>query len=151
MGLTSLESLEEFIGTNRRNYKLYQAGLGGVAEVQLMSFDEDEKSNYQYVVLELDEDLAGIKRDELVRVLHGENVIARRYFYPGCHQMEPYRSNYPDTGQRLPLTERLVERVITLPTGTAVEPRQISEICELLKWVISHGPEVHESLSRLPA
>jgi dTDP-4-amino-4,6-dideoxygalactose transaminase len=151
MGLTSLESLEEFIGTNRRNYKLYQAGLAGVAEVQLMSFDEDEKSNYQYVVLELDEDLAGIKRDELVRVLHAENVIARRYFYPGCHQMEPYRSNHPDTGQRLPLTERLVERVITLPTGTAVEPRQISEICELLKWVISHGPEVHESLSRLPA
>ncbi len=151
MGLTSLESLEEFIRTNRRNYQLYQAGLADVAEARLMSFDEDEKNNYQYIVLEFDEDRAGIKRDELVKVLHAENVIARRYFYPGCHQMEPYRSNYPDTGQRLPLTERLVDRVITLPTGTAVKLRQISDICDLLKWIISHGPEVHESLSRLTA
>ncbi len=151
MGLTSLESLEDFIATNRRNYEVYQKGLAGVAEIRLMSFDEDEKCNYQYIVLEIDEDRAGIKRDELVKILHAENVIARRYFYPGCHKMEPYRSACPDAGQRLPLTERLVERVICLPTGTAVAPSQISDICELLKWVISRGPEVHKNLSYLPA
>jgi dTDP-4-amino-4,6-dideoxygalactose transaminase len=64
--------------------------------------------------------------------------------------MEPYRSKYPDAGLKLPLTERLVERLVTLPTGTGVSPRQISEICGLIKWVVSHGPEVHDRRSRLP-
>jgi dTDP-4-amino-4,6-dideoxygalactose transaminase len=149
MGLTSLDSLDDFIKTNHENYQQYRDGLG-VPEIRLMTFDEKEKCNYQYIVMELDEAGAGIGRDELVEILHAENVIARRYFYPGCHRMEPYRSNYPDAGLKLPLTERLVQRVITLPTGTGVSTRQISEICELIKLVVSHGPEVHERRSRLP-
>lgn len=150
MGLTSLESLADFIQTNRQNYQQYQDGLAGVDEIRVMTFDEQEKCNYQYLVMEIDETRAGISRDELAEILHAENVIARRYFYPGCHQMEPYRSYYPDAGRKLPLTERLVERVITLPTGTAVSSQQISDICELIKWIISHGPEVHNRLSHLP-
>lgn len=150
MGLTSLESLADFIQTNRQNYHQYQEGLAGVADVRLLTFDENEKCNYQYIVMEIDESKAGISRDELVEILHAENVIARRYFYPGCHRMEPYRTCYPDAGLRLPLTERLADCVVTLPTGTAVSSQQISDICELIKWVISHGPEVHNRLSRLP-
>ena len=33
----------------------------------------------------------GRVRDDLVAALHAENVLARRYFYPGCHRLEPYR------------------------------------------------------------
>lgn len=150
MGLTSLDSLADFIQTNHQNYQQYQNGLAGVPEIRLMTFDEQEKCNYQYIVMELDEAGAGISRDELVEILHAENVIARRYFYPGCHRMEPYRSKYPDAGLRLPLTERLVERVVTLPTGTGVSARQVSDICELIKWIISRGPEVHDRRSRPP-
>ena len=149
MGLTSLESLDDFIQTNRQNYQQYQEGLAGMADIRVLTFDENEKCNYQYIVMEID-DRAAIGRDELVEILHAENVIARRYFYPGCHRMEPYRTSYPDAGLALPVTERLADRVVTLPTGTAVSPRQISDICDFIKWVISHGPEVQNRLSRLP-
>ena len=147
MGLTSLESLADFIQTNRQNYQHYQEGLADVAEIRLLTFDENEKCNYQYIVMEIDESKAGISRDHLVEILHAENIIARRYFYPGCHRMEPYRTCYPDAGLLLPLTERLADCVVTLPTGTAVSSRQISAICELIKWVISHGPEVERRLA----
>lgn len=142
MGLTSLESLPDFISTNYRNYQQYQQQLAGVAAVRLLSFDEKEKYNYQYVVIEIDVAKAGIGRDRLVEILHAENVIARRYFYPGCHRMEPYRTFYPDAGLKLPITERLADQVVVLPTGTAVSARQISDICELIKWVISNGVEI---------
>jgi dTDP-4-amino-4,6-dideoxygalactose transaminase len=147
MGLTSLESLADFIQTNRQNYLRYREGLAGVADIRLLCYDENEKCNYQYIVMEMDESSVGIRRDELVEILHAENVIARRYFYPGCHRMEPYRTYYPDAGLILPLTERLAESVVTLPTGTAVSSRQISDICELIKWVVSHGAEVHSRLA----
>jgi dTDP-4-amino-4,6-dideoxygalactose transaminase len=147
MGMSSLESVDEFIQTNRENYQEYRKGLAGVPGVRLPGFDDSEKYNYQYVVTEISEE-TGLKRDELVQVLHAENVIARRYFYPGCHRMEPYRTRYPDAGLKLPQTEQLAARVMTLPTGTAVGPAEISKICEIIKRAVAHGPEIHERLSR---
>jgi dTDP-4-amino-4,6-dideoxygalactose transaminase len=147
MGLTSLESMDEFIATNRSNYELYRDGLEEVPGVQLIEYDEDERDNYQYPVLEVDEAVTGISRDELVSLLHAENVIVRRYFYPGCHRMEPYRTSHPQAGAKLPVTEALSERVLTLPTGGAVTPEQIVEICELLKVAVWSGSEIHRRLS----
>jgi dTDP-4-amino-4,6-dideoxygalactose transaminase len=146
MGLTSLESVEEFIRTNRENYLQYQRGLAGVPGIRLLSFDENEKSNHQYVVVEIG-DQTGITRDEVVQVLHAENIIARRYFYPGCHRMEPYRSYYPHARLMLPQTEKLAGCVMTLPTGTAVGATEIALICQILQQVISRGPEIHEHLA----
>jgi dTDP-4-amino-4,6-dideoxygalactose transaminase len=147
MGLTSLESLDVFIETNHRNYRQYQKELAEVTGLSLLTFKQDEKCNYQYIVVEIDEAKTGISRDEIVQVLHGENIIARRYFYPGCHRMEPYRTNYPDAGLMLPLTEQLTERVMTLPTGTAVGETEISGICQTIRKIISVGPELRERLS----
>jgi dTDP-4-amino-4,6-dideoxygalactose transaminase len=78
----------------------------------------------------------------LVRILQAENVLARRYFYPGCHQMEPYRSCFPHAGLLLPETERLVQRVLSLPTGTAVGPDEIDKICQIIRLVVEHAGEV---------
>jgi dTDP-4-amino-4,6-dideoxygalactose transaminase len=148
MGLTGLESLDEFIAANRRNYAAYRAGLRDVAGVQLMTYDEAEQCNYQYIIVEVDEAVAGITRDAVVRVLHAENVLARRYFYPGCHQMEPYRSDSPPASLRLPETERLSQRVMSLPTGTAVGAGQVKTICDILRLTVREGEEL---LRRLDA
>lgn len=143
MGLTSLASLTDFIETNRRNYRQYQESLNGVPHIRLIRFDDNEKLNYQYVVIEIDEG-APVTRDQLMEVLHAENVMARRYFYPGCHRMEPYRSDDPNAGAMLPVTEQVAARVIALPTGTAVDREQISAICELLRFIIANGSEVNK-------
>jgi dTDP-4-amino-4,6-dideoxygalactose transaminase len=107
MGLCSLEALEEFIDCNRRNYHAYRENLTGVPGLGLRTYDEREANNFQYIVIEVDADKAGISRDELVVILHKENIRARRYFYPGCHRMEPYRSYYPNAGLLLPETRLL--------------------------------------------
>ena len=147
MGLTSLESLDEFVAVNRRNYRQYQCELADVPDLRLATYDESERCNYQYIVLEMDETETSVRRDDVVHVLLAENVIARRYFYPGCHRMEPYRSYFPHAaGLLLPETESLVQRVIALPTGTAVGPDEITEICRILRLVLAHGPEVRARL-----
>ncbi|MDB9538590.1 DegT/DnrJ/EryC1/StrS family aminotransferase, partial [Anabaenopsis arnoldii] len=136
MGLTSLESMEEFIEVNRRNYYCYQEGLAGIAGVSLFPVNQAEKHNYQYIVLEIDEEEAQVSRDMLIKILHAENVIARRYFYPGCHRMEPYRSYFPHAGLLLPETEKLGQRVLVLPTGTAISEEDITEICQVIKLAL---------------
>jgi len=147
MGLTSLESLDEFVTVNRRNYQSYQKELAGLSGIKLFLHHDQEKCNYQYVVLEVDEDVARLSRDELMKILWAENVMARRYFYPGCHRMEPYRSFFPDAGLMLPETETLAQRVLCLPTGTAVGESDIAEICGLLRLALSHAAEVRDGMA----
>lgn len=149
MGLTSLESLDEFIDVNRRNYGRYREELRGIPGVDLLPYDETEACNYQYVVLEIDAPVAGLSRDELVRVLWEENVHARRYFYPGCHRMEPYSSRYPRVGSMLPVTETLAETAMSLPTGTAVGGDQISTICSIIRTAISRSSTIRRRLSEM--
>jgi dTDP-4-amino-4,6-dideoxygalactose transaminase len=146
MGITGLESIESFIAQNYRNYKKYEAELNDIPGVKLVRYNESEKNNYQYIILEIDENLTGINRDEMVQVLHGENVLARRYFYPGCHKMEPYRSYFPNAGLLLPETEKLTKKVMSLPTGTAVTQEDISKICEIIRLAIQKSEQVRQVL-----
>lgn len=148
MGLTSLESVPEFIDVNRKNYKEYEAGFRRISGLELVSFDESEKNNYQYVVLDIDEAKAGLSRDLVAEILWTENVRARKYFSPGCHRMEPYRSQYPDAARRLPETERVIHKTLALPTGTAVSSEMAAGICRLLSFIFSHGKEVRAQWAR---
>ena len=125
MGLTSFESLGDFVKINHSNYQDYSKGLDGISGIRLINYDEKEKNNYQYVVMEIDKNATGVDRDLLVKILNAENILSRRYFYPGCHQMEPYRSYFPNAGLVLPETEKLTLKVLQLPTGTAVGKRKL--------------------------
>ena len=131
MGLTNLESIDEFMDVNRRNYQSYRKLLKNIDGLTLIEFDEPDKCNMQYVVVEVGEDYP-LKRDALVEMLHANNILARRYFWPGCHRMEPYRSYFPNAGYFLPNTERISERLVVFPTGAAVTEEMIHQICELL-------------------
>jgi dTDP-4-amino-4,6-dideoxygalactose transaminase len=138
MGLTSLESLTEFTDINHRNYRCYKAELKNIPGVTLFPYNEAEKCNYQYVVLEINSEVTNVTRDQLMRVLHAENIIARRYFYPGCHRMEPYCSYFPHAGLLLPETERLSDRVLVLPTGTAIATTDVRTICQIIRLALQH-------------
>lgn len=150
MGLTNLEYLEEIIACNRANYRAYETHLQGIAGVRLLAYDEGHRSNYQYVVTTVGDD-AALTRDELVQVLHAENVMARRYFYPGVHRMEPYRSYFPHAHLLLPATEQVCRQVLVLPTGTAVGPQDVARVCAIIKTALSNAPAIRERLAKVPA
>ena len=148
MGLTNLESLDELIECNRRNYRSYGKQLAGIAGLRLMAYDERHRSNYHYLVVTVDDD-AALSRDELKEVLHAENVLARHYFFPGVHRREPYRSNFPDAHLRLPRTEELCRQVLVLPTGTSVSGEDIARICEVIRIALDNAVLVRKRLGEL--
>jgi dTDP-4-amino-4,6-dideoxygalactose transaminase len=134
MGLTNLASVDAVIETNRRNYRAYQNGLRRVPGVHLTQYDETEENNFQYITIEVD-DGGPVSRDEIVAALTSKNVLARRYFWPGIHRMQPYRNLYPDAGIVLPTTEKVAGRVIVLPTGTAVDEAAVASISEMIRML----------------
>jgi dTDP-4-amino-4,6-dideoxygalactose transaminase len=141
MGLTSLESIASFKARNKKNYMLYKSLLNQVPGIQLLNADYDDGGNHQYVVVMVDEQY-GLSRDQLMHLMQAENIRVRRYFWPGCHCMEPYRSYYPHAGLLLPVTKKVAQHVLVFPTGMDVDEPDIIRICELIKFVQQHVSEI---------
>jgi len=135
-GVLNLTEIETFINRNLINYVGYEQFL----KHQNLRVYEQKSGNYQYVVVEL---LGGeLSADVLVRVLRAENVLARRYFSPPCHKMLPYSRESHD----LPVTELVSGWTVILPTGMAVTPFDVYNICQLILHCMQHAPQIVEEL-----
>lgn len=136
MGITNLEAIDEIVAANRANYLAYQTGLQNIPGLSLIHYSGAEQSNFQYVVVEVDPEICPVSRDKIVAELHKRNVIARKYFWPGCHRMEPYKSLYPNSHLWLQQTEKVAAKVIVLPTGETVLPETVSAICSMIETIV---------------
>lgn len=131
MGLTNLETLDEVTAVNERNAEAYATAVDAIPGLRLLPFDPAARNNFQYVVLEV-ESGSSDERDRLVQHLRENNVLARKYFWPGIHRMQPYRDLYPHAGLLLPHTQAVAARVVVLPSGTSVSTDDIAVIGRLL-------------------
>lgn len=121
--LCQLESLEDIHAHYFNNWQTYKASL---PEQVKLTEPNEYFSNFSYVICRVDSRL----RDKLVDWLIDNSIHARTYFQP-IHKMEPYKEKYGHI--QLPNTERLSSEVLALPTGLAVEDRDIVKICNVIK------------------
>jgi dTDP-4-amino-4,6-dideoxygalactose transaminase len=145
MGLTSLEALDRVFAVNRANFAEYARCLGGLAGVSLVMPDETSEWNAHYVVVRVDPK-ASLTRDQLMRVLQADGVLARRYYYPGCHRLGAY-ADQPGGHAPMPVTEALAEEVLVLPTGTQMEPGAVANVCGLIRIALANGEQIVDHLS----
>ena len=137
MGLANLATIDQVIDTNRKILEEYGRHLAGIEGVSLIAYDDKEQNNHHYVVVELDETFP-VSRDDVVAALHAENILARKYFWPGCHRMQPYAQLYPHAGLVLPMSELVASRVLVLPSGTTLPPGTAACIADIMR-VLSRG------------
>lgn len=137
MGLTNLEHLDAFVAANGDSFETYRTELAGLPDLRLLTYDGRERNNFQYIVVEVGARFPA-SRDRIVEVLHAENVLARKYFWPGCHNMQPYKAFYPHADLMLPNTKLVADRVVVLPTGVSVDEAQIRGVVDILR-VVAQG------------
>jgi len=125
MGLISLKSMNWIRTVNRARYEQYYAELQDVAGISFRETSlQDNGGNYQYIVLDVSQG-----RDALYDKLQSEGVMARRYFHPGCHRLLPWAEERIS----LPVTEKMSDRLLCLPTGLNVLPRDVERICNIIR------------------
>lgn len=133
MALCSLDQLGENIAHNRQNLEQYRYGLSDLCGIRLVEPADPCATNAQYVVLRVNAVEAGLTRDDLAAGLWAEGIRARRYFHPGCHRAEPYRWECCDAPTRLPVTQKLCQEVLVLPTGPSITESEIEAICGIVR------------------
>ena len=132
MGIVNLKHIDEFIKQNKARYEWYKEALEEIDGVELYPYNEGE-SNYHYIVTTIDESKLGVTRDELWQYLKENSIIARRYFYPGCHHMEPYNTLYKGYDEKLLVTNELCKKVLVLPNSIGIGKEEIEKICSVFK------------------
>lgn len=136
MGMVQLDAIEQTVAANYERYLAYERGLAGLPGIHLLPYDAADRSNYQYIIVEIDDAEAGVTRDRLVEILEAENILARRYFHPGSHRMEPYRSLQPHAGLLLPETERLAAATMALPTGLTMSVSDVTAVSSTIASIV---------------
>ncbi|MCA6215293.1 DegT/DnrJ/EryC1/StrS family aminotransferase [Ideonella sp. B7] len=140
VGLCNLDHFDDLCAHNHRLYEAYATALAGVPGLRLVAPAPGEAFSHHYIVLEVLPG-AALDRDQLVRLLRAENVYARRYFRPGCHRGEPYRSR-PGGPPSLPVTDRLSQTLLQLPSGRQLSPDEAQRLGQRLANWGRHGAEV---------
>lgn len=132
MGLANLDGFDAIVEANTRNHAAYKTALAGIPGVRLLDYDPAERNSHHYIVAEIGPDCPA-SRDAIVAALHAENVLARKYFWPGCHGMQPYRDLFPHAGLVLPQTERIAGEVVILPNGFAADETVIATVADVIR------------------
>lgn len=136
MGLANLDGFDGIVAVNRRNHAAYKQALADITGVSLLDYDPGERNSHHYVVMEVGPQCAA-SRDDIIVALHAENILARKYFWPGCHMMQPYRELFPHAGLMLANTDRVAKKVVILPSGTSIDLETIGSVCAIIRQLAS--------------
>lgn len=136
MGIACFNSIGEIIEVNHQHYLHYRKCLSDLPGIRFFDYDNFKDINYQYVIIEIDAEQAGITRDHLMEHLHRNHIYVRRYFYPGCHRMAPYGTETYGDKAIMSQTDLLCRNVMLLPTGTGVTEADVSRVCNAIRFLI---------------
>ena len=145
MGLANLDIWPETKARSCAIHEVYQQGLGQIGGLDLRVPPPEEDNNHHYVVAEIDAARFGMDRDRLCALLEAENVLARRYFFPGGHRSPPHDLLAARAGLSLPETEALCNRVLVLPGGAAADPDETAAICGLIRFIADNAAKILRS------
>lgn len=131
IGLAQLERIEELLAIRGRNAAHYNRRLAYIPGLTLPPC-QPWATNVYWMYSVVVEDEFGLSRDDLRVKLRQAGIDTRPFFYP-VHTLPMYQ-----TGQSLPVAEKLGRRGINLPSGATLTAEQIDYICDTLMSLVEH-------------
>ncbi|WP_206330653.1 DegT/DnrJ/EryC1/StrS aminotransferase family protein [Modestobacter sp. KNN46-3] len=129
VGLAQLERLDEMLGRRRAIRETYAALLAGVAGFEVFQRDGDADDNCWLTAVVVDPEVTERTAADLVSAMDAAAVESRPLWKPMHLQPVFAGSRVFATGA----AERLFQRGVTLPSGSALSAGQIGRVCAVLE------------------
>ncbi len=111
LGISQLEKIDKIIELRRKIGKFYDNNLSKIPQIQIFPEIKDSRNVYQlYSVLLKNPE----KRNELQAYLLEKGIYTKVYFFP-IHLKSFYREKFGYKKGDLPITEKLSDKIVTLP------------------------------------
>jgi perosamine synthetase len=135
MGLAQLERIDDSIALKRRMAAQYAEGLSGVPGLILPIEAPWVRSVYWMYAVRLDRG-ARCSRDQAMARLHERGVDTRTFFVP-MHWQPVFLQRGWFTDEQYPVAEALSQTGFYLPSGLAITPEEIEQVCEAVRAVLT--------------
>lgn len=127
MGICNLRHIDYELAKRKSAEEAYRARLNGIEGIKLCPIDKNVTKNYAYFPVVFD----GYKynRDEVAQKLSGNNIFARKYFYPITNEFSCYKGKFRG---ETPIAKKISENVLTLPMYADLTQEDVNLICDII-------------------
>lgn len=130
MGICNLRHVNEEITKRKAAVEKYREYLSDIPGIRLCPVQNGVKSNYAYFPVYFDKKTFGKSRDEVLALLMGQEIYARKYFYPLTSEFTAYRNIFPI--QETPVAKDASENILTLPLYADLPLSDVERICHVI-------------------
>ena len=148
MGLTSLESRDEFVAANRRNYEAYRAGAAGRRGRGADRLRRRASAATGSTWCSRSTSPPACRATSCKRCSGRRTCWRAATSSPAATAWSPTARCSRTRRERLPETERLVRRVLALPTGTSMDPDAVTLVADLVRRALRDAPLLRAALQR---
>lgn len=127
MGICNLKNIEVEIKKREERTIYYDNILSSRNDIKLRKRDKEIKYNFGYYPIMFD---TNEKRDSAYKRLKGNNIYARKYFYPITADLDCFKGIYMDV--KLNKARFVSDRILTLPLYSDLMEKDIERICKIL-------------------
>jgi perosamine synthetase len=127
-----MERASEIVARRRGVYARYRAGLEGVAGIGFQPQAAWAEVAPWLFSITVDAKAYGRTRDELAALLADKGVETRPFFRP-LHRLPPFWEESRRRGEVLPVTDRLGEAGLNLPTYTQLQDREVDLVSAAIR------------------
>lgn len=131
LGLGVLDSIEEERNKRKKLLDIYREYLKDIDGISILD-ERSDTNSYQYFVIRVDEKLFGKSRDFIHEEFKKYNVFTRKYFYPLCSDYTCYRHLPFSTIDNLPVANKVVKEVLSMPFYGGLSEGDVEKICNIL-------------------
>ncbi len=135
LGVAQMERIDEFVAIKRRLGAYYREQFAGVEGVRTQVEKPWARTVYWMYCIEMDPSL-GLSAEDMMAGLK-EKKIGTRPFFLGLHEQPALRDRGLFQGERYPVTERIAEQGLYLPSGLTLQEAQIDEVVSAVRRVLS--------------
>lgn len=128
VGMVQLRKLDQMIAERRAVAKARDEMLADVAELTRPYEGPDVKHTYYLYTLLVPEDWAGVRRDQLIRMLWEDYQVSSVVANPPCHSTIPFIGEHT-VGQEVPQSEKIAARLFCIPIHPCMSQSDNEYIC----------------------
>ena len=133
MGIVNLRYINECTAKRKLVFEAYSDLLSGCPNVELMNIFNQQQPNFAYLPMRC---LLGERhRDLIMNALAGQNIFARKYYYPLLSNTVHYKNLNSACPSNLPNANLLSKTVLCLPIYPDLDVEKIKQICEIIRAV----------------
>ena len=132
VGLMMLDDFENHRRNNQEQHRRYEKVLSSISGIKAFAPSSVTQSNFQNIIVVVDQDQFGLSRDELRAVLKMENVQAEPVLGPLRIKADAALCGSFHEGLA-PNAQSIALRGLQLPIGAKISIGQIDALCEIIE------------------